>query len=69
MNVAQEVDAERELARCLDGFAGRWVAEVDRKIVSDADSLGALLDQLDEGTEAVATVFQVPTGSGSVSYF
>ncbi|MBO0767834.1 MAG: hypothetical protein J2O48_04030 [Solirubrobacterales bacterium] len=69
MNVVEAVEAERELARHLDGFAGRWVAEVDREIVSKADSLGALLEQLDEGTAAVATVFQVPAGSGSVSYF
>lgn len=53
----RQVQAETELARHLDEFAGEWVAVREHEVVAHAPTLSALLEQIDP--EEVEGVFQV----------
>jgi hypothetical protein len=53
----QQVKAERELSTRLEQYAGEWVAVRNHEVVAHADSLDALMDEVD--ADEVETVFRV----------
>jgi hypothetical protein len=54
----QALKVEEVLAQELSGYAGRWVAILDRSIVDSADTLEEMLDRVDPG--GLDRIFEVP---------
>jgi hypothetical protein len=52
VTVAERIDAEKRLNDQLAAYAGRWVAVRDGEVISDAETLRELLDQVEDQTEA-----------------
>jgi hypothetical protein len=69
MTVAEKIRAEQNLADRLEPYAGQWVAVADGDVKYHADSLGALLEQIDEEEFDSTTVFQVPEDGATGCYF
>jgi hypothetical protein len=67
MTVAEQVQAEERLGDTLDQYAGKWVAVRDHAVVDVADTLEALLEQI-EATEEIE-VFQVAEDRHAVCFF
>lgn len=66
VDLMAEVQAERVLGEKLEAFAGQWVAVSGHEVVAHAESLGALLDQID--ADEVDGVFQVAE-QGTACFF
>jgi hypothetical protein len=62
----RQVEAERELAVTLDDYAGAWVAVREHLVVAHAETLSALLEEIDP--DSVEGVFQV-TEQGTACFF
>jgi Family of unknown function (DUF5678) len=62
----QQVQAEKELSKSLEDYAGEWVAVRDHKVVAHAVSVEALMEQV--SGEAVE-IFEVSAGEGAVVCF
>jgi hypothetical protein len=60
------VRAERELSQGLADFVGQWVAVREHQVVAHAETLAALLEQID--TSQVEGIFQVAE-QGTASFF
>jgi hypothetical protein len=57
MTVAEQVQAERRLGDTLDQYPGEWVAVLNHEVIAHADTLEALLEQIEASEEV--EVFQI----------
>lgn len=61
MNIERELEAEKQLAKELADYVGKWVAVNDHKVVASAPNLDKLLEQVHLlDVEGVFQVFEGP---------
>lgn len=69
MTVAELVEAEKKLGDDLMNYAGRWVAVNEQQVVADADTLKALLEQIESQGIEVEAVLEVAQDPGAACFF
>jgi hypothetical protein len=67
--LSQQVLAEKELARELERYVGKWIAVEGHRVVASAPTLAELLEIVErEGLDVEGTM-QVPKGSTGACFF
>jgi hypothetical protein len=67
--INKALKAERDLGVALDDYAGEWVGLHNHSVVVHAETLGALVEQIEASKIEEIEVIQVPKDPGAACFF